>query len=179
MVGENLFHDLGSGWTETDRIGPCLIGLTAVWGSSASDVFAVGGCGLIMHFDGEKWSAMDSGSESGLTAVWGRGAGDVYAVGVAGTVLRYDGGAWSAMPELPIPADLSAISGSEGELFATGSQGLVFHFDGTAWSQLEPEAVLDTMIEVTAEKNEMVFMSVFGTDLSVLRLLRTVGWRAP
>ncbi|MCJ7744191.1 MAG: hypothetical protein MUO99_06480, partial [Dehalococcoidales bacterium] len=30
-------------------------GLFGVWGSSASDVFAVGGVGTILHYDGKSW----------------------------------------------------------------------------------------------------------------------------
>ena len=37
-------------------------GLYGVWGSSGSDVFAVGGAGTIVHYDGMAWSAMDSGT---------------------------------------------------------------------------------------------------------------------
>jgi hypothetical protein len=32
-----------------------------VWGSSGSDVFAVGDKGTILHYDGSAWSAMDDG----------------------------------------------------------------------------------------------------------------------
>jgi hypothetical protein len=179
VVGSNLFYDLGAGWSEADRAAPCLGGMAGVWGSDASDVFAVGGCGLIMHFDGEKWTGMDSGSDVALSDVWGRAGDDVYAVGAAGTVLHYDGANWAPMPELPIPADLRSISGTADELFATGSQGLIFHFDGQSWSQLEPDAVVDLIIEVAASGHEVVFMSMFGTDVSVLRLLQTTDWRAP
>ena len=36
--------------------------LYGVWGSSASDVFAVGDGGTILHYDGSAWSAMSSGT---------------------------------------------------------------------------------------------------------------------
>ena len=37
-------------------------GFESVWGSSGSDVFAVGGIGTILHYDGKAWSDMSSGA---------------------------------------------------------------------------------------------------------------------
>ena len=34
--------------------------LRAVWGSSATDVFAVGDAGTIVHYDGTTWSSMNT-----------------------------------------------------------------------------------------------------------------------
>ena len=42
-----------------------------VWGSSGSDVFAVGNGGTILHYDGSAWSAMTSGTTFALNGVWG------------------------------------------------------------------------------------------------------------
>ena len=44
------------------------VSLPAIWGSSGSNVFAVGDNGTILHYDGTAWSAMTSGS----TTSWGR-----------------------------------------------------------------------------------------------------------
>lgn len=44
--------------------------LQEVWGSSASDVFAVGDNGTVLHYDGHDWSPMDSGTTANLLAIW-------------------------------------------------------------------------------------------------------------
>jgi hypothetical protein len=81
-----------------------------VWGSSGSDVYAVGYDGssykgTILHYDGSAWSTMSSGTDNSLYAVWGSsgadpGPPDVYAVGRGwddyrledyGTILHYSG----------------------------------------------------------------------------------------
>ena len=67
-----------------------------MWGSSGSDVFAVGVYGTILHYDGSSWSAMSSGTSADSHGVWGSTGSDVFAVG-NGTILHYDGSAWSAM----------------------------------------------------------------------------------
>jgi hypothetical protein len=69
--------------------------LWGVWGSSGSDVFAVGGlwgsCGTIVHYDGTTWTVMDSGALFPLFGVWGSSGSDVFAVGWGGTILHYRG----------------------------------------------------------------------------------------
>ncbi|MGN6391947.1 MAG: hypothetical protein ACTHM9_06845 [Gemmatimonadales bacterium] len=94
--------------------------LYALWGSSATDVFAVGyiesSSGgedpYIAHFDGVEWAPMplpqSASSDLGwLTDVWGTGPNDVYAVGTlhfwddpfGGMVYHYDGQRWSKLLE--------------------------------------------------------------------------------
>src|SRR5215831_18736214 len=65
--------------------------LSAIWGSEASDVWAVGDSGTILHWDGSAWSSVSSGTTNALRAVWGSGASDVWAVGDFGTILHWDG----------------------------------------------------------------------------------------
>jgi hypothetical protein len=62
-----------------------------VWGSSGSDVFAVGNYGTIVHYDGATCTAMSSGTSVWLSGVWGSSGSDVFAVGEGGTILHYDG----------------------------------------------------------------------------------------
>ena len=71
--------------------------LSDIWGSSSSDVFAVGVSGTIRHYNGEKWSDMISGTTDNLSSVWGSSSSDVFTVGEGGTILHYDGKSWSAM----------------------------------------------------------------------------------
>jgi len=63
--------------------------LYSIWGSSSSDVFAVGSSGAILHYDGSAWSAMNSGTEESFNGVWGSSSSDVFAVGSDGTILHY------------------------------------------------------------------------------------------
>ena len=71
--------------------------LRAVWGSSKSDVFAVGDNGTILHFDGSRWRPMSSGTTEHLHGVSGTAPDDVYAGGDNGTALRYDGFKWKKL----------------------------------------------------------------------------------
>ena len=55
--------------------------LRAAWGTSRTDVFAVGQAGTILHYDGARWSAMASGTSQWLYGVWGTSSTNVYAAG--------------------------------------------------------------------------------------------------
>ena len=68
----------------------------AIWGSGASDIFAVGSAGLILHFNGTSWhEQVVDGSKPGkffkaLEGVWGTAKGErVFVVGEKGTIIQY------------------------------------------------------------------------------------------
>jgi hypothetical protein len=69
--------------------------LYGVWGSSATNVFAVGAGGRILRYDGSAWSAMTSATQARLTRVWGSGPSDVWAIGDS-VLVHYDGSSWKS-----------------------------------------------------------------------------------
>ncbi|HEX4353932.1 MAG TPA: hypothetical protein VHZ95_13480, partial [Polyangiales bacterium] len=70
---------------------PSNIGFRGVWGTSANDVWIVGGDGDIVHFDGQAFTKIDSGTTSALSAVHGTSPTDVWTAGEEGTTLHWDG----------------------------------------------------------------------------------------
>ena len=102
--------------------------LYGVWGSSGSDVFAVGQLGTILHCNGSAWSAMSSGTTIILRGVWGSSGSDVLAIGSSGTILHYNGSAWSAMTS-GTTNSLYGVWGSSGsDVFAVGLSGTILHY---------------------------------------------------
>jgi hypothetical protein len=85
--------------------------LHGVWGSSPSDVFAVGDAGTILHYNGTSWSIMTSGTTCSLSDIWGSSSTDVFAVGHDGTILHYDGSNWHPM-NTGTNDNISAVWGS-------------------------------------------------------------------
>jgi len=57
-----------SGWGWQNPL-PQGNGLLGVWGSSSSNVFAVGDGGTILHYNGSAWGSMTSGTTSHLYGV--------------------------------------------------------------------------------------------------------------
>ena len=78
-------------WTPVDA--QSLHRLEALWGTSASDVWAVGAKGTIRRFTAgaDRWEKIASPTEQTLRAVWGSGPNDIWIVGDGGTILHFDG----------------------------------------------------------------------------------------
>lgn len=119
--------------------------MRAIWGSSASDIWAGGDEGLLLHYDGASWSSVPSGTTDPLVALWGTAPDDIWAVSDAGpdevavrsyarTILHYDGRAWmSVWHGAAGPRQNTRISGSgPKDIWVDGAPPL--HYDGTAWT---------------------------------------------
>ncbi|MBX3201988.1 MAG: hypothetical protein KF894_27885 [Labilithrix sp.] len=81
--------------------------LTSVWGSSKTDVWAVGSRGSAVHYDGAAWKAVPIDNKSTFFSVWGSGPSDVWAVSDTMTIMRSggfaDGGVtWTRLPPVSV-----------------------------------------------------------------------------
>ena len=128
---------VGGEWTQSDgktawkRI-PDRPWATAIWGASASDVWAAGHHGL-EHWDGNGWGPVAGTESAALFAVWGASRDDVWAAGAAGRVLHYDGTHWSPV-DAGSAQDLLAVWGrSASDVWAAGEHGTLLHWDGGHW----------------------------------------------
>lgn len=89
-----IFHYQAGAWTsETSNV--AIPGtLTAVWGRSPTDVFAVGQLAGTHRTASSTWTTISSGEIGAAAAVWGD-ASTVYAVG--SRVVAYDGTSWTTI----------------------------------------------------------------------------------
>lgn len=141
--------------------------LHGVWGTSATDVYAVGEGGMIARFDGRTWRPQVSGTFETLRAVWGTSATDVYAVGDRGTIMHSDGGHWRPVaPAAGLDCDFRAIwAASATDVYVVGGRGLtiplepelggsiipagvIFRYDGGRWSRQQPSGHVATLTTV-------------------------------
>ena len=115
--------------------------LNQIWAASATDAWAVGELGTIVHWDGLRWSPMlgnPVGTDS-LNIVFGTGPTDVW-VGGTWTLAHWDGSTWTQV-ERPIGWEISALwSSGPGTLWLALSAeggpnhfGRVYHWTGTSW----------------------------------------------
>ena len=133
--GSAAMQRQGGQWISTGDVPGS--GLSSVWGSGASDYFAVGNNGTIVRFDGSKWSAMNAGvGSTALSGVWGSSPANVFAVGSKGTILRFDGSKWSAMSSGTGQYLLDVWGFSPTSVFAAGAMGTVLRFDGSKWNAM-------------------------------------------
>lgn len=148
-----IWRQNGQEWTLEYQWQPggVAVDLHALWGSSDTDIYAVGDDFSLLHYDGTSWSAVTTGltrppinddTEDDFNAVWGSSASDVYAVGDQGTVWHYNGTSWSAvaLPALYQDAMLRAVWGDAPDnIFLAGEDSIALHFNGTRWVGLRPE----------------------------------------
>ena len=108
--------------------------LHAVWGSDASNVFAVGEEGAILHYNGNTWSSMSSGMMNALYGIWG--SGPETSAERKWEIFHYDGTAWSSMNSETM-SDLKAVWGtSSSNVFAVGQSGTIRRYNGSSWSDV-------------------------------------------
>lgn len=126
--------------------------LLSVWGSSARDVWAVGGSlgngapALVVRFDGAVWRRARPGKSESFWWVHGTGERDVWLVGERGRITHWDGtafeehasgtaatlfGVWSARPD-----EAWAVGGTPES--ATDANDVLLRWDGSSW---KPEAL--------------------------------------
>jgi hypothetical protein len=138
--------------------------LYGVWGSSGSNVFAVGTGGTILRFDGTSWITMNSGTTTWLADVWGAAANDVYAVGAAGTILHYNGSTWSPMTS-GVTGLLYRVWGSgPNDVFAVGETGTIVHWDGSAWTTMT-SSTTQLLVGVWGTASDDVFAVGLGNTI--------------
>ncbi len=155
-----VFHSDGGAWGPVD--GPptdpnAEVFFSAVWGSSARDVFVAGEStpfedfseAVVGHYDGSRWSLLElPGIADYLepTDMWGTGARDVFLVGnvstpfdegEVGVILHYDGQSWTSQFEAD-GIHLEAVWGnSPSDVYAAGWNGVILHFNGTDWRPVD------------------------------------------
>jgi hypothetical protein len=98
VAGETLMlHCKSTGGCATEPTGGSGA-LYSVWGSSATNVFAVGADGRIVQYRNGTWSNMASPTKRTLYRVTGTGPSDVWAVGDS-VLIRFNGTEWRSVPD--------------------------------------------------------------------------------
>jgi hypothetical protein len=122
--------------------------LQRMWGSSPTDVWAVGpGGGLdqtIWHFDGTKWKTDGVSRNIAPWSVFGFASNDVWICGEEGKIWHFDGSNWQQSGQFQ-PNDISAIiediwGTTPSDIYATGFTminnnrlAIIMHYDGKSW----------------------------------------------
>ena len=128
-------------WSASQQFGAA--SLYGVWGSSNSDVYAVGldgtnSFGLIAHYTAS-WSSgsalvtTDNLQTSALRGIWGTSANDIYVVGQSATIAHFNGSGWvrATPPGSGTSVSLFAVGGSgASDVYAVGQGGAIWHYSG-------------------------------------------------
>jgi len=148
VVGHNdqnrglMWHFDGKRWTDVRLsttqggtvAGP--IDLSAIYGFSANDIWAVGehissnptpppnflDSSLIIHFDGVQWRESKLPSGRGINDIWGSSPNSIWAAGAAGTLLHYDGTLWTkdSVSNTASPDGFYGLAGRSSDVYMLG-----------------------------------------------------------
>jgi photosystem II stability/assembly factor-like uncharacterized protein len=130
-VGEEgvIFSSSDGGQTWQQMQSNSTNALNAVWGRNASNVYAVGDAGTLLHYDGNAWTARVA-SAFDLHGIAGGGAIEIFCVGDSGTLLRSVDGGLTFTQETPqlTSNSLNAVWESPlGDVYAVGAAGTILH----------------------------------------------------
>ena len=107
--------------------------LNGVWGSSGSNIYAVGNGGTIRRYNGSSWGTVSSGTANHLYDVWGSSASNIYFVGANNTVLRYNGTNFTSI-NLGATYSCDRVWGSSASNVFVACGGTIHRYNGTSWS---------------------------------------------
>src|SRR5262249_14744882 len=143
---------------------------SALWGSSNSDVWAVGS--QILHRDpGGTWSAPPATAVTGdHSAVWGSSASDVWVAGcdlsgaTCGLLQPLQNGNFDKVDAPKTGALLGLWGSSQNDIFAVGKGGTILHYDGSTWTT-EPSSTTVDLRAVWGASGEVFAVGAGGTIL--------------
>lgn len=133
-------------WTTMDS--DTFRALTAIWGSSPYDVYAVGLSGVLTHYDGQTWSSQtitDGVSIPTFREIWGLNENSIFATG-SGKPYHYDGSTWAPIDNLynaVWPWSIVSIwASSETDIYVATTDTRMLHTtDGINWDVVFDESV--------------------------------------
>jgi len=130
-AGTILLRNVGNGWQPAPHGAPFGGQVNAMWGRSASDVWAVGNTAWVYHYDGAMWSYVNVGVSSTLAqfldlhTVGGTDTGEVWALGENGQFLHFDGQNWTAGNTASGSDMLAMWIHNPDDIWACGQNGIV------------------------------------------------------
>ena len=148
--------------------------LYGVWGVSDQEAYIVGDGGVLIKYDGAKWTLVETEGplfrSANFRAVGGTTVGDdriAFALGESGAILAYQGGLWVDNQAGPNVAALSLTASSSNDFTAVGEVGLALRWRaGENWSALETQVSAD-LHGVHAVGDVVVAVGADGVALSI------------
>ena len=166
-----------------------------VWGSSSSDVYAVGLGDFfdpIWHYNGSAWSEMSGVIDGDYFGIWGDSSDDIFVVGAGDKIIHYNGSVWSNMNSGTSKTLYGVWGSSSTDIFAVGpvnysvwgyptvycsgwdNESTILHYNGSAWSDMDVDASA-CLYSVWGTSTDDVF--AVGTNGTILHYNGT-SWSA-
>jgi hypothetical protein len=153
--------------------------LLSVWGTSASDVFAVGGPlgngtpTAVLHYDGTSWTDLHAGGTETFWWTYGTSSTDVWFVGTSGRIAHWDGTQFTAFTSGTTATLFGVFAASPTDVWVVGGtpeggtsqpNDVLLHYDGTGFT---PSPLPQTL--------GRTFFKVWGTGSDNLYVVGELG----
>jgi hypothetical protein len=164
-----------------------------VWGTSGSNVYVAGEQGTLLHFDGQKWTSIDTALSDAQTiwGIWGASENDVWLVGGnaqtngPGFLLRGDGTHFELQDIGELPNLFKVWGPSLDEVYAVGDRGTMIQFGSQPGGEphiqhLDPDAdggAVETLFTVAGNRSGSV-VAVGGVSQGMLFEKQGVLWES-
>lgn len=156
-----IYHFDGDSW-EPMQPPPKTPALIWVFGFAPDDVYAVGERGAFIHYDGDRWTDLDSNTSKVLWGAWGSAPDALWLVGGEigrgrPTIRRWNGSESEVFEVDPAEyhEDVHALFkvwGDGSTVYAVGQAGTILRYAGDSWTGME-----------TGETSHD-FISIWGTS---------------
>ncbi len=183
-TGPLVLHYDGASW-ERMETGQTDGDLWWVFGFEGGPVFMGGAGGVILRYEGDTFTVMDTPGTDTVFGIWGASPSDMWAVGglfdQSGFAWRLSGDTWEAEPTLPAAVVTDAaiwkVFGRDSDdVWLVGSDGVSFSWDGATLTQGDT-GVGSSLFTVHA--NDARFVAVGGLATGVIVENDGSGWAAP
>lgn len=134
-VGDNgTIFFLDHETTDLQRVDPVVsTTLRGVSGIREDDIYAVGDDGVILNWNGTRWSRIDSPTTRDLLATHFGPTGIGWSVGDGGVILMYEKGNWIPVPNHSSHTLRAVWAGPGDTAWAVGDGGTILRWDGKQW----------------------------------------------
>ncbi len=106
--------------------------LNTIWVAGPRDVYAAGDAGTVIHYDGERWSALRNSGPDPIQALWGIAADHLLTLSTQ-NAYRFDGTDWVTLLEKPSRIGLGLWGAAPDTVFGVGQAGMTGRYDGAMW----------------------------------------------
>lgn len=132
-----------------------------------SDVYAVGGCGDVWHYDGRQWRRCDFPSNESLDVVCCAGDGKVYISGNKGSLWVGRGDTWRRIAEKQFSVSFNDMVWFAGRVWCSNNYALyTVGKDGPEPADVPPVVQLTTRrLDVSADRSRLLSVGKRGASL--------------
>lgn len=180
--GPLVWHYDGAKW-ERVATGETKGDLWWVHGFAGGPIFMGGAGGVILRYEGGKFTKMTTPGTETVFGLWGESPASMWAVGgtldTKGFAWRLQGDQWTPEPSLPAAvvadAGLWKVHGrSASDVWLVGSRGIAFHWNGTVLEQQQTGVGVSIF---TAHSSQGRFAAVGGTASGFVLENDGTGWK--